>query len=254
MPPSGPVPLAPSGQEPTMMNPMQNRPGLVAEAIGAFVLVVAAGAAIATSGGSPVVVAATLGAAFAAMWWVFGDTASGHFNPALTVAQAVARRRPARDAMPTIAAQVAGAVLGGAALFAILDGRPFGAGGASLATTAPDLAGWSVLSVLVLEALVTAVFALAWLRLGDRPGDALPKGLALGALYAGTSLATLGLTWSALNPLRTLGPALLAGADLAAVAVFWVAALAGGALAAAVFLAVVEPQGATAPEPATAQA
>lgn len=225
---------------------MEDRPRFVAEAIGAFVLVLVAGAAIATSG-EPLVVAAAVGTAFAAMWWVLGDRSSGHFNPALAIAEVVARRRNARELGPMLAAQAVGAVLAGAALFAVLDGRPFGTAADGLLASAPTLAGWSVLAVLLLEALATAVLALAWLRLRDQPGEALPKGLALGALYAGTTLATLGLTWTALNPLRTLPPTLMAGLGLDALAVFWLAGIAGGALGAAAHLAVAEPQGGPAP-------
>lgn len=226
---------------------MENRQRYIAEMLGALVLVFVAGAAIVTSGADAIVVAAALGAAFAGMWWVFGDRAPAHFNPALAVANVAARRGSAKELLPTLGAHILGAIAGGALLYAVFDGRPFGTGASGVAATAPTLAGWAILSIVVLELLVTAAFALAWLKLTERPSDAPTKGLALGALYGGASLATLALTWSALNPLRTLGPALFGGMTIAAVAVFWIAALAGGALAAGVYIAAVEPQREPAP-------
>lgn len=217
---------------------MEQRQRSIVEFAGALVLMFVAGAAIVTSGGDVPVVAAALGVAFAGLWWAFGDRGRVHFNPVLTLADAAARRLPTKDLPHLLGAQALGAIVAGALLFAVFDGSPFMTGGSGLAAAAPTLAGWALLSILLLEVLVTAAFVLAWLRLSEDPTDRPTKGLALGALYGGAALATLGLTWSALNPLRTLGPALFGAMDLGAALVFWIAAIIGAALAAAVHIAV----------------
>lgn len=233
---------------------MEHKQSYVAELAGALVLVFVGGAAIATNLGNPLVAAAALGATFAGMWWLFGHRGHVHLNPALTVADAAARRGQAKDALPTIAAQVLGALFAGGLLFAVFDGRPFGGGAVTLSATAPGLAGWSVLSVVVLEALATAAFALVWLRVTERGEPEPATAIALGAAYGGIALASMSLTASALNPLRTVPAAVFAQASLGTVAVFWVASLVGALIAAGVWTALVAPGRAPARAPRAAQA
>jgi len=210
----------------------------VIEAVGVLALVFVAGAAIVTSGANPLLVAAATGVTFAGMWWLFGNR--GQFNPALTIASAATRRTSMKDAGPILLSQLVGALVGGALLYAVLDGLRFGPGAASLASEAPTLAGASVLSVLVLEVLLTALFALVWMRIVERRFES-TSGLALGAAYGGLMLASLPMTWSALTPWRALGPALFAGSGFGPFVVLTVASIVGGLLAAGVWLALIEP-------------
>lgn len=96
---------------------------LAAEATGtAFLLAAAIGSGImgerlAAGNIALALLANTLatGAALAALILAFGAVSGAHFNPAVTLAEALARRLPWREATPYIAVQVAGALAGAVA-------------------------------------------------------------------------------------------------------------------------------------------
>lgn len=227
---------------------METRQRYAAELLGSLVLVFVAGAAIVTSGNA-LVVAGAVGAAFAGMWFVFAPRTGGHFNPALTLASAAVRRTSTKDLVPILVSQVLGALLGAALLYAVLDGRAFATAESGIASAGPLLAGWSLLAVAVMELVLTAAFVLVYLRLTERGTHDAATGVALGGIYAGLCLGSLAVTWSALNPLRTIGPMALGGVTQS-LWVFWAAPLLGAALAAGVWVTVLEPERATAPAPA----
>jgi glycerol uptake facilitator-like aquaporin len=96
---------------------------LLAEVIGTFTLIFAgAGAIIAnqiTHGGVGVLgIALAHGLAIGVMVSALGVISGGHFNPAVTCGFLVAGRIPAARAIAYVAAQLAGATLGGLALWA----------------------------------------------------------------------------------------------------------------------------------------
>src|SRR3982750_10715 len=56
--------------------------------------------------------------------YALGHISGGHFNPAVTIGLAAARRFDAKDVVPYILAQVIGGIVPAAALFAIVEGNP----------------------------------------------------------------------------------------------------------------------------------
>ena len=56
--------------------------------------------------------------------YALGHISGGHFNPAVTIGLWTAKKFPARDILPYVAAQVAGAILASLTLWGILEGRP----------------------------------------------------------------------------------------------------------------------------------
>ncbi|MBB3348446.1 hypothetical protein FHY02_002926 [Sphingomonas sp. BK069] len=103
---------------------------LAAEAFGTFWLVVGrCGAAVLAAGadvpGSIGLVGVSLafGLTVFTMAFAVGLISSGHFNPAVSVGLAVAGRFSPRDLPGYVAAQLAGATLGGAAVATIASGR-----------------------------------------------------------------------------------------------------------------------------------
>src|SRR5947209_19150872 len=55
--------------------------------------------------------------------YAFGHISGGHFNPAVTFGLFVARRIPGRDVLPYVVAQLAGAIVAAAVLYAIASGQ-----------------------------------------------------------------------------------------------------------------------------------
>ena len=93
---------------------------LVAEAVGtAFLLMAVVGSGIAAQRLSPGDVGLQLfenavATAFAlmALIWAFGPVSGAHFNPAVTLADVVLHRRPVREGVAYVGAQVAGGIVG----------------------------------------------------------------------------------------------------------------------------------------------
>lgn len=227
-----------------------------AELLGTLVVVFVGTAAIITTGGNPLIAPLAFGLAWAGMWWVFGGISGGHFNPAITVASLVAKRTDTKDAVPYIVVQVIGGIIGAALVWFVLNGAPSVISGSAMVTTLanPGLSGWTMLSILVLELLATAFFVMTYLSITEKTNAQGITGLALGLAYAGTLFVTLPITWSALNPVRTLGPALLANAGFANLWIFWVAPIVGAVVGAGLWTAVVVPAKSSAPTGYTSEA
>jgi glycerol uptake facilitator-like aquaporin len=81
------------------------------------------------------------------MAYAVGHVSGGHFNPAVTVGLCTARRFLAKDVLPYIVAQVAGAIAGAGILYVIASGKAgfdAGAGFAANGTTPtrPEVTRW----------------------------------------------------------------------------------------------------------------
>jgi MIP family channel proteins len=213
----------------------------VAETLGTFILVY---------GGTAVAVAAALqrpvagpaydslatpvafGLALLAVVAAIGHVSGGHVNPAVTIGLAAAGAFPWRYVPAYLVAQIVGAVLGALATWAT-----FGNAGrdvADLAATVPA-AGVGDGTVVLVEALVTfvLVFVVVAVATDERVHSSLAPiavgfALAVGVLVAGP------VTGGAVNPARTLGPALVAG-QYASLWAYIVGPLVGGIVAAFVY-------------------
>ena len=138
---------------------------------------------------------------------IFGGVSGGHFNPAVTVAVAAARRIDPLDAVIYILAQLSGAVLGALLTKGLLldEGRAGHYG----ATQVSSLLGGNFQGFIV-EGIGTLVLVLAVLAvaLGTRASqDWAP--LAIGTTLGFAVMVTGPLTGGALNPARWFGPALV---------------------------------------------
>lgn len=229
-------------------------PGLItklgAEALGTFWLVFAGcGSAIfaanQVSDGQQVGigylgVALAFGLTVLTMAVAVGGVSGGHFNPAVTLGLAVARRVEWRLVAPYIVAQVVAATVAGALLLAIASGKPgFSASASGFATNgygdrSPD--GYALGAVLVTEVLLTAVFVAIIIA---ATSSSAPKNLAPIAIGLGLTLihlVAIPIDNTSVNPARSLGVAWFAGpAALGQVWAFIVAPLVGAALAGLVF-------------------
>src|SRR5437899_12935797 len=95
------------------------------------------------------------------MAYAVGHISGGHFNPAVTVGLFAGGRTPAGELLPYIVAQVAGAILAGAALYLIASGKAgfdIAGGLGSDGYGAHSPGGYSLLSGFVCELVLTAGF------------------------------------------------------------------------------------------------
>lgn len=179
----------------------------VAEAIGAFALVaVGPGAAMVSASSHAfghVGIALAFGLVIAFVVAATGHLGGAHINPAVTIAFWSVRRFPARDVLPYIAAQCAGATLAAGALLYVLG--PVG----GLGVTTPSITLGRAFGVeLVYSAL------LAFVIMGVATDERSPAGVApfaLGATVFAGALVTGPLTGGSFNPARSFGPALVSG-------------------------------------------
>ncbi|MCA1813618.1 MAG: aquaporin family protein [Halobacteriales archaeon] len=234
---------------------MDNSQKYVAELLGTALIVFVGTAAIVTTGGNVLVSALAFGLAWAGMWWVFGAVSGGHFNPAITLANVVTRRTATKDFVPYVVSQVIGGILGAAIVWFAFNGSPALATDAfATSLAAPTLGVWTMTSIVVLETITTLVLCLVYLGITERTNAPGITGLALGFAYTGTIVATLGVTWSGLNPVRTLGPIALAHASIGTMLTFWIAPIVGAVIAAGLWMSVVQPTKTSAPSSFTTEA
>jgi aquaporin Z len=221
---------------------------LIAEFIGTFVLVfggcgtaVLAAQVLDADAGVNMGVG-FLGVAFAfgltvvVMAYAVGHISGGHFNPAITLGTALAGRTKWSDVGPYMVIQIVGATAAGAVLLAIASGKSgFSAVESGFATNgygerSPD--GYSMLAVLIIEVVLTAVFLYVILGVTDRRAPAGFGPLAIGLSLTLIHLISIPVSNTSVNPARSLGVAWYAGGEaLGQVWLFFVAPLAGAAVA-----------------------
>jgi aquaporin NIP len=212
---------------------VNGRPNLprraAAEAFGAFALVFAGCGAIVTDavhGGAlgAVGVSLTFGLIIMAMVYATGHLSGAHLNPAVTLAFALTRHFPRREALAYVAAQLVGAIAAAALLLAVWPSAP-----ADLGTTLPTVATGSALAY---EAVLTAFLMFVIMAVatdtravGGAAAIAIGGTVGLDALFGGP------VTGASMNPARSIGPALVSG-DLHDLWIYIAAPIAGAAVGA----------------------
>ncbi len=180
-------------------------------------------------------VALAFGLTVLTMAYAVGGISGGHFNPAVTIGLWAGRRVPGTDVLPYIVVQVAGAIAAAAALYLIANGQPdFALGGFAANGYGPLSPGlFDIKAALLAELIATFFFVFIIMRVtapGAVPGFApIAIGLALTLIH----LVLIPVTNTSVNPARSTGPALFAGAEyIAQLWVFWLAPIVGGVMGA----------------------
>ena len=181
-------------------------------------------------------VSLAFGLAVLTMAYAVGHISGGHFNPAVTLGLALAKRVDWKAVGPYVAAQVVGATVAGTVLFLIASGKAgFDAtdsGFASNGYGARSPGGYSLLACLVCEVVLTAVFLYIILGATD---DRAPEGfgpIAIGLGLTLIHLVSIPVTNTSVNPARSIGVAWFAGGPaLAQLWLFILAPLIGAAIA-----------------------
>jgi MIP family channel proteins len=201
---------------------------LVAEGIGTFALVFAGCGAIMVSQRFPGVVAAgsvpvVFGLVVAAMIYAVGHISGAHFNPAVTLGFAAARRFPVKQVLPYWGAQVSGALVAVAMLDLLLPSGPgFGASTPSVAW--PQAVGWEAILTFFLMFVIISVAT-------DTRAHGPVAGIAIGAAVCLDAFVGGPVTGASMNPARSLAPALFQG-ELSVLWIYFVGPAAGAVAAA----------------------
>jgi MIP family channel proteins len=138
------------------------------------------------------------------MIYAGGHLSGAHYNPGVTIAFALGRHFPVREAVVYVAAQMAGSVLAALLLLSAWSDKP-----ANLGATVPSVGvGTALLYEVVLTAflmfVITAV-ATDTRAVGAAAAIAIGGTVGLDALFGGP------ITGASMNPARSLGPALASG-------------------------------------------
>jgi len=220
---------------------------LIAEFVGTFWLVFGGcGSAVLAAGVADVGIG-WLGVSFAfglsvmTMAYTVGHISGGHFNPAVSLGLMLGGRFDGKELVPYWIAQLAGAIAAAVVLYVVVSGGAGfeGVGGfASNGYGEASPQGYSLLSVLVVEVVLTAVFLI--IILGSTSSGA-PAGFAPIAIGLGLTLIhliSIPVSNTSVNPARSTGVALFAdGPALAQLWLFWLAPLVGAALGAIIWKA-----------------
>ncbi len=194
---------------------------VTAEFFGTFWLTFAGCGSAVIAAGFPNVGIGLLGVSLAfgltvlTMAYAVGHISGGHFNPAVTIGLFTAGRCAPKHVIPYIIAQVIGAIVAAAVLWAIASGKPGWVPAGFAANGYGDLSPgkYSLLSCIICEVVMTFFFLyiiIGTTSKGAAVGFAgIPIGLALTLIH----LVSIPVTNTSVNPARSIGPALFAGGE-----------------------------------------
>ena len=234
---------------------------LTAEFLGTLWLVLGGCGSAVLAATFPQVGIGLLGVSFAfglsvlTMAYAVGHVSGGHFNPAVTVGLCTARRFLAKDVIPYILAQLAGAIIGAGILYLIATGKvgfDASSGFAANGYDAYSPGGYSLTAALVSEVVMTFFFLVVILGATNKRAPQQMAGVAIGLALTLIHLVTIPVTNTSVNPARSTGPAIFAGGwAIRQLWLFWLAPIIGAALAGVAYRFLAE--AGKEPEPAFAQ-
>jgi len=168
------------------------------------------------------------------MAFAIGPISGCHLNPAVSLGLAVGGRFAWKDLLPYWVAQVIGAVVAGALLFAIASGKPgFTPGGfASNGYGMHSPGGYGIGSAFLCEAVMTCFFLLVIMGATSKKAAPGFAPIAIGLCLTLIHLISIPVTNTSVNPARSTGVAFYAegGWALRQLWLFWVAPLIGAAI------------------------
>ncbi len=182
----------------------------IAEAIGTFSMVFCGTGAMTINeitGGAVTHpgVAITWGLIVMAMIYAFGDISGAHFNPAVTVAFAYAKKFSWRDVPKYILAQCIGAIVASSILLFLFPASE------ELGATIPAR-GFEPYRAFILELLLTFFLMLVIINVSTGSKEiGIIAGIAIGGVVLLEAMFAGPMTKASMNPARSLGPALLSG-------------------------------------------
>jgi aquaporin Z len=175
------------------------------------------------------------------MAYAIGHVSGCHLNPAVSVGLWSGGRFPAAELGPYALAQLAGGVAGAAVLYVIASGNAsfeVSAGFAANGYAEHSPGGYTLFAAFVAELVLSFFFLLVILGSTDPRAPAGFAPIAIGLALTLVHLIGIPVTNLSVNPARSTGPAVFVGGwALAQLWLFWVAPIAGAALAGRVYRA-----------------
>ena len=213
---------------------------LIAELLGAFILVFAGTGAIIindiTNAIGHVGVALTFGFVIVALIYSFAHVSGAHFNPAVTIAFWSMGEFEGKNGIPYIAAQLVGGLLASLSLFLLLKENfvlvsEVSYLGATIPSgTASQSFGFEFILTFILM-IVICSSAIHGKATKDFAGLAIGLTVGLESMFAGP------ITGASMNPARSIAPALISG-NVEHLWIYIVATILGAVCAAVVFMKV----------------
>ncbi|HET6153927.1 MAG TPA: aquaporin Z [Marmoricola sp.] len=219
--------------DPTDTLPATGNSRLGAEALGTFWLVFGGcGTVIFAGSVDRVGVALAFGLTVLTGAYALGHISGAHFNPAVTIGLATAKRFDWKDVPSYIAAQVVGGTIAGALLLLIAQGRPGFTAKGNMATNGYGDGGYSLWAVLIAEVLLTAMFLYVILGVTSRRATPAVAGVTIGLALTLIHLIAIPIDGTSVNPARSLGVAWFGGGHaLGQVWLFILAPIVGAVIA-----------------------
>jgi aquaporin Z len=179
-------------------------------------------------------VASAFGLTVLTMAYAVGHISGGHFNPAVTLGLWTAGRCANKHVIPYIIAQVIGAIVAAAALWAIASGKAgwVPGGFASDGYGEPSPGKYELGACFLTEFLATFFFLFIIIGTTSKGAAAGFAGIPIGLALTLIHLVTIPITNTSVNPARSTGPALFAGGEyISQLWLFWVAPIVGAIIA-----------------------
>ena len=169
------------------------------------------------------------------MAYAVGHISGGHFNCAVTVGLWAGGRFKSAEVLPYVIAQVVASTA--AVLYLIASGKPGWVPDGFAANGYGELSHgkYDLISCFLLEAIATFFFLYVIVGTTSKGAAVGFAGILIGLCLTLIHLFLIPVTNASVNPARSTGPALFAGAAyIAQLWLFWVAPLLGGAIGGAV--------------------
>jgi len=190
-------------------------------------------------------VALAFGLTVLTMAFAVGHISGGHFNPAVTFGLWAGGRFPAKDVIGYVIAQVVGGIVAAAALYLIASGKAgFDAAASGFASNGfgeHSPGGYSMLSAVVIEIILTAGFLLVIHGATDKHAPAGFAPIAIGLALTLIHLISIPVTNTSVNPARSTAVAIFQGGwALQQLWFFWVMPIIGGVLGGLIYRTLLE--------------
>ena len=218
---------------------------LVAEFIGTFWLVLGGCGSAVLAAGFPelgigfVGVSLAFGLTVLTMAYAIGHISGCHLNPAVSFGLWTSGRFATKELVPYIIAQVLGGIAGAGILYLIASGKAgfdVTAGFASNGFNEHSPGGFTMISVLIAEVVMTFMFLIIILGATDKRAPAGFAPIAIGLGLTLIHLITIPVSNTSVNPARSTGVALFQGTwAVDQLWLFWLAPIVGAILAGIVY-------------------
>lgn len=218
----------------------------LAEFIGTFWLVLGGCGSAVLAAGFPekgigfAGVALAFGLTVLTMAYAIGHISGAHLNPAVTIGLFISGRFSAKDIVPYIIAQLAGAIVAAFVLWQIARGNPdfdlVESGFAANGYGEHSPGGYSLLAALITEIVMTFMFLIIIIGSTDYRSPAHFAPIAIGLGLTLIHLISIPVTNTSVNPARSTSQALFVGGwAIEQLWLFWIAPIVGAILAAIVY-------------------